>query len=88
MKTFRIYIGSNNTTGIVELAKIEATLNTQFEGYTVEEAFGYWLGSRERSVVITLSADESKVLAAIKELKLILKQDAIGYQVTTKLNFI
>jgi hypothetical protein len=88
MKTFRIFIGSNNVTGTVELDIIESKLNQQFNGYTIEECAGYWLGKRENSVIITLSAEESKVLEAIADLKQALKQDAIGYQVTTKLNFI
>lgn len=88
MKTFRLYIGANNVTGSVELDKIEATLNQHFEGYTIEQATGYWLGKREDSAIVTISGQETKIIEAIKELKEVLGQEAIGYQVTTALNFI
>ena len=87
MTTYRLYIGANNTTGKVELDKIEHILNGYYDGYTIEQATGYWQGGKEASVVITI-ASEIQIIPVIVELKHVLKQDAIAYQKVEQLNFI
>lgn len=87
MTTYKLYIGANNTTKQVEIDKIEQTLNGYFDGYTMEQATGYWLGNREASVVITV-ASEIEIVPVIVELKHILQQDAIAYQEVEQLHFI
>ena len=86
MATFKLYIGSNNTTKRVEQGKIERVLNKYFMGYTVEKCIGYWQGTRENSVSVLVDTDE-QIEPVIDELKVVLKQDAIAYQVVTELIF-
>jgi N6-adenosine-specific RNA methylase IME4 len=88
MRTYRLFIGANNETGNVETSLIESKLNQHFEGYTIENATGYWLGKKESSVIVTISGNEQTILNVIRELKEVLKQDAIAYQLAPALNFI
>lgn len=80
MVTYRLYIGSNNDTKVVELDKIEKVLNSRHEGYTIMQSMGYWRGTREDSVIVTVSDDQPKILESIRQLKEVLRQEAIGYQ--------
>lgn len=84
--TYRLYIGANNVTKEVETDLIESTLNKYFDGYTVENCTGYWLGQKENSVAVTIETNKD-VMPVIAELKEVLKQDAIAYQKVQKLNF-
>lgn len=85
--TYKLYIGANNTTGEVEISELETALNRYFDGYTVEQAIGYWLGKRENSVAVTLVATPNLLNQVITELKTVLQQDAIAYQRVANLNF-
>ena len=86
--TYKLYIGSNNTTGKIELDLIEQKLNEVFDGYTIEHATGYWKGVKENNVLITVASDESTVINVIKRLKKYLKQDAIAYHKVDEMRFI
>jgi hypothetical protein len=86
--TYKLYIGSNNATGQVDLDLIELTLNKYFQGYTIESADGYWNGTREKTVLITLTSDLNQLQQVISELKEVLQQEAIAYQKISDLHFI
>jgi len=85
--TYQLYIGANNVTKEVETDKIEAILNSHYEGYTLLPSVGYWLGKKENSVVVTLVSDQATLKTVLKELKEELQQDAIGWQQVNNLNF-
>lgn len=87
MKTYRLYIGSNNTTHKLESAKIDAILSQFFTGYTMYHAKGVWRGARENTAIIEANAPKTLVMRAIARLKHDLKQEAIGYQVMPALSF-
>lgn len=87
-KTLELFIGSNNKTGKVERELLEATLAQYHEGFTIQPSVGYWQGTREQSVVVTISDDYATLLETIKKLKFVLKQDAIAYHEVTPLEFI
>ena len=87
MNTYKLYIGANNSTGKVDNGIIERILNKFYDGYTIEHATGYWKGTREPSVLVTISS-ENDIVPVIYKLKKDLKQDAIAYQVVEELRFI
>lgn len=88
MATVKMYIGSNNATHVVEIAKVKRILNKHHQGWTMQNALGSWLGTEEDSVTVLVSDDFSKIKNTIEELKTQLKQDAIAYQVESELEFI
>lgn len=87
-KTLELFIGSNNKTGKVDRDLLENTLSKYHQGFTIQPSVGYWLGTREQSVIVTLSDDYSTILDTIRKLKQVLKQDAIAYHEVTPLEFI
>jgi hypothetical protein len=80
MKTIELYIGSNNVTHELELDKIEKILANGHDGFTIQEAKGYWLGKPERTAVVTIAGDLDEILDTIDILKNELHQDAIAYR--------
>lgn len=87
-KTIELFVGSNNKTHKVERKKLEAVLARYHEGFTIQPAVGYWLGTREDSVTVVVSDEFDKILETIKKLKYELKQDAIAYHEVTPLEFV
>lgn len=86
-KTYNLFIGANNETGIVERDTVELVLNKYHDGYTITNATGYWQGSREDSLVVTVVSKPNILKRILFELKGSLKQDAIGYQEVNELKF-
>lgn len=87
MQNFRIYIGSNNKTGKLERGKIERTAQVMFSGFTIYETKGYWQGKAEKSAIVEITDNESKIKTFIKILKRKLNQESIGYQVQPTIKF-
>lgn len=75
MKHTKIYIGSNNTTGELELAKILDILATANQGYTLTQGLGYYEGKRENVAIVEIYGDYN--LGIIPQLKTTLEQDSI-----------
>lgn len=88
MSTLAIYVGANNRTGKVERDKLIQTLAKYHRGFTITPAIGYWDGSQEQSVVVTIADDKSAILSTIKRLKQVLHQDAIAYQEVNEMEFV
>lgn len=83
----RLYIGSNNNTGILELEKIENILNTVYNGYTIINAVGYWNGKKENTAVVEIVNIDVKDYV-IEQLKKELLQDSILVTITNlNINF-
>lgn len=87
MKTFQLYIGANNVTKQCEVDKIESIVGTNHEGFTVYPATGYWLGTKEQSVVVVITDTQAKIDATIQQLKTELEQDAIAWQALPVMHF-
>lgn len=85
--TYNLYIGANNGTGEVELDKLNFVLSEYFSGYTVVNANGYWNGKPEASVLVVVESEPSAIRRAIATLKLVLEQEAIGYQRANTIDF-
>lgn len=82
MQKITIYIGADNTTGIVEKSTLTSVLNKYFMGYTVSDALGLWEGKEEASVRVEVSTDDiPDMLVLCNELKQALRQNAILYTV-------
>jgi hypothetical protein len=75
MKYTKIYIGSNNITGILEVDKIKEVLATGQCGYTLTQGIGYWEGKNEDTAIVEIYGDYN--LGIIPELKRVCMQDSI-----------
>jgi hypothetical protein len=76
MKYTKIYIGSNNETGELELAKIHWVLQMLGNcGYTLTQGKGYWQGKTENTAVIEIYGNYNTGI--IPELKQELGQNSI-----------
>ena len=72
----KIYVGSNNETGILELVIIHKVLQSLgICGYTLTQGAGYWQGKSENTAIIEILGDYNTGI--IPELKRELKQDSI-----------
>ena len=82
-KKIYMYIGSNNTTHILEKEKAEAIVGKYFDGFTAFEVVGYWRGNKEKTLKIEIVAevDSAVIVRVAKELKKELEQDSIMVEV-------
>lgn len=84
MKKINYYIGSNNQTHIVETDKALAILSAHYEGMSVSELIGYWHGSQEKTMLVSIVCDKvdySQIKAVCKQLNTELDQQAIMVEV-------
>ena len=88
MKTYILYIGSNNETNELERGKAISILETHFDDFTVQYALRFWKGEEEDTIIVTIYDEARKVLACVDELKKELKQDAIGARIANHINFL
>jgi hypothetical protein len=54
MKKINYYIGSNNQTHILETEKALTIFAEYYEGMTTSELVGYWKGSREKTLLVSI----------------------------------
>lgn len=87
--TIKAYIGSNNNTKELEIDNIISVVNKNHEGFTLQyPVIGYWKGEAEETAVLYLSDEREKVMNTLSELKEVLNQEAIAYQIENKLQLI
>lgn len=87
MRTYQLYIGSNNATKQLELGRIKAIVGHNHQGFTVYEATGHWLGTEERTAVVIITDEQAAINATIEQLKQELHQDAIAWQAAPVMHF-
>lgn len=75
MKLTKIYIGSNNATGELELAKILDIMATSQSGYTLTQGQGFYEGKSENVAIIEIYGDYNTGI--IPQLKQTLAQKSI-----------
>lgn len=76
---YRLYIGANNTTGIVEKQKALSIASQAFEGFTAIEATGYWQSQPENTLLLEIETRKAKqVYALAHTLAQELEQQAVG----------
>jgi len=80
MINYRLYIGSNNQTGELEIDRIYSILDDHLEAYTIQLANGRWKSKNEDSVIVSITTTEKIANRLIEKLKVELDQEAIGLQ--------
>lgn len=86
---YNLYVGSNNRTKRLELAKIRKATAARFDGFSLMPLTGYWKGTAERSVMVQIETmDRAAVMELVEMLKLELEQEAIALQELPALRFI
>ncbi len=87
--TIRAYIGSNNITKQLEVGKLVTILNRNHDGFTLQyPVTGAWKGEIEDTAILYLTDERQKVLDTLNELKEVLDQEAIAYQIDNELQII
>ncbi len=84
MKKINFYIGSNNSTHILEKDKAIAVLSGHYEGMNISELVGVWKGVEEKSLLVSVvceTVDYTLIKTACKELNRQLDQQAIMVEV-------
>lgn len=82
MNQFNLYIGSDNTSGEVDIFKLTEYLNTIFDGYTITHGKGYWKSKAENMAIVTIFTTKTRteLVYIVAQLCRILKQDCIVLQ--------
>ncbi len=87
--TIKAFIGSDNQTKQLNVDTIVSIVNINHEAFTLQyPVIGYWRGEAEQTAVLYLSDERSKVLNTLNELKEVLNQEAIAYQIENDLQLI
>lgn len=87
--TIKAFIGSDNRTKKLEVDKIISIVNANHEAFTLDyPVIGYWRGEAEETAVLYLSDERQKVMNTLNELKEVLDQEAIAYQIENDLQLI
>ena len=84
MKKINFYIGSNNKTGQLEKEKALSILSSYYEGMTTSELIGYWKGSQEKTLLVSIvsdAVDYTLIKKICRELNRELDQQAIMVEV-------
>jgi hypothetical protein len=86
---YKIYVGSNNETKKLEAKKAISIASKYFEGFTCQNANGFWKGLSEKTLIIEIETDnKKKVIELAEELKEALYQEAIAVAKIGKMQFI
>ena len=86
---YKIYIGSNNTTKRLEAKKAISIASKYFEGFTCQNANGFWKGLSEKTLIIEIETDnKKKIIELAEELKETLYQEAVAVAKIGKMQFI
>lgn len=88
MGTYNVYVGSDNTTGKVDIAHIQGIVLRMHHGATIHRATGIWRGTVEESVIVTIYDETDKVIETVKTLKEELSQESVGYQQVNDIQFV
>ena len=86
---FRLYIGSNNTTGKLETKRAIGIVSRSFDGFTVSSGSGYWQGKAEKSLIVEIETDKAELLNdTARNLCRELQQQAVGVAKIGRMEFI
>jgi hypothetical protein len=84
---YRLYVGADNKTGIVNEAKALELVSAFFVGFTVTRAQGYWDGKPEASLIIEIASEanaEGTIRALSQGIAHALEQEAVMYTAEVK----
>lgn len=88
MNTVSLFIGADNQTGMLDMARIRELVSKNHSGFTAWQATGHWLGADEDTAVVVINDDMDKIRDTAYLLKTELRQDAIGLQVMPGMEFV
>jgi hypothetical protein len=97
MSTFQLYLGRNipNSDVVVSEDDIKNFLfdvvQPRFDGFTVQEALGFWKGTAEDTVILTISCkgcDQPKVAEVAQLYKELFRQESVGVLTLPAIEFI
>lgn len=86
---FKLYVGSNNTTKVLEKNKAIRITSKHFNGFTAYDGLGYWQGKPEASLIIEIETNKKDGIKKLAQnLAKELKQQVIGVAEIGTLHFI
>jgi len=88
MSTFNLYIGADNATGEINLDLVASIVAENHQAFTLVSARGYWQGKPEPSAIVTIEDDSSVIRATAELLCYRLRQDAVGIQEVSPIQFV
>lgn len=89
MVNYKLFIGSNNRSGKLEINKISNIITKYFDGFTQQLVTGSWKGVKEKTLIVMITTNSSsKITKLIEDLKTELEQEAIGLQTEKPIKFI
>lgn len=88
MITCELFIGADNTTGVVDIDLLCKILDSSHDGWTLTESLGSWQGKREHSVSVLIHDNEATIRTTAVQIRDELKQDAVGFRIVPALQFI
>jgi hypothetical protein len=98
MNTFQLFLGRNipDTTATVTDDQISDfirfVVQPRFDGFTVQDAIGYWKGQQEQTTVLTIFCENSKDVERMHEIaqlyKAQFKQDSVAIQQLPAMSFV
>ena len=97
MDTFQLYLGRNIPDQTVTVTDqqlkdfLRFVVQPRFEGFTVQEALGFWKGQPEDTVILTIcceSFDQPKVAEIAQLYKAQFKQDSVAIQLLPAMQFV
>jgi len=97
MNTFQLFLGRNipDTTDAVTEQQVSDFLRDvvqpRFDGFTVQQAIGYWKGQPEQTVILTIcceSFDQPKVAEIAQLYKAQFQQDSVAIQQLPAMQFV
>jgi hypothetical protein len=97
MFTFQLFLGRNipDTTDTVTDQQIgdflRDVVQPRFDGFTVQQAIGYWKGQPEDTVILSVcceSCDQPKVAEIAQLYKAQFKQDSVAIQQLPAMQFV
>jgi hypothetical protein len=97
MNTFQLFLGRNipDTTATVTDDQISdflrCVVQPRFDGFTVQEAIGFWKGQPEDTVILTICCenyDQPKVAEIAQLYKAQFKQDSVAIQQLPAMQFV
>lgn len=88
MQTVSLFIGADNQTGALDMARIRDLVAKNHLGFTSWRASGHWMGADEDTAVVVINDDMDKIRDTAALLKRELQQDAIGLQVMPRMEFV
>jgi hypothetical protein len=85
MATIELFVGADNTTGLVDRELLGKILDSSHDSWTMLDAVGSWRGQREESVCVLISGDYELIMATARQIKAELRQDAVAFRMSPDL---